>query len=122
MSVVLVPRLRDRLPRTAARVLCLVSLASSLYLVGTFSLVMTFWRGEDPPAGWPRGFPFPDRPVLGLAKWLDASNPASPGTIKIHGELPNVLFIVGLLTILSMLASGTLLGLLLRLRSAKNEA
>jgi hypothetical protein len=47
------------------------------------------------PAGmldhnWPRPFPYPDTWLDHYERWLDLRYPASPGTIKLHGEISRV--------------------------------
>lgn len=122
LAFILVPRLRVRVPRRMTRVLALSSLAMSFYFLWAFFLIMTFWMGETPPADWPRGFPFPDRPLELLAERFDILHPVPPGMVKLHGELPRVLDFVGRLTILSTIVTGFLIALFIPLHPAKNEA
>ena len=35
---------------------------------------------------WPRPWPYPDRWLSAVERWFDARNPASPDSIKLHGE------------------------------------
>ena len=59
-------------------------------------------------------FPYPDTLLLEFCNWLDARNPAPPGTIKIDGEINTVLFILTLAVYTLSLFAGVLLGLSLR--------
>jgi hypothetical protein len=58
------------------------------------------------------GFPFPDRPIIRFANWIDVRRPAAPGSLKLHGEFPAVAVILGTLVLVLLGAAGTLSGLL----------
>jgi hypothetical protein len=122
LLLILVPRLRGRVPRRVVRILGLVSLAISFYLLWAFFLAMLARNGGVLPDGWPRGFPFPDRPLEVLTERFDVLHPAPFGTIKLHGESPRVLDLVGRLTILSAIVTGSVFALFVRSRPSKNEA
>jgi len=57
-------------------------------------------------------WPYPDPAIRSLLRWLDARNPAPPGMIKIHCEIPVATAILGALTSALSALSGLLLGAL----------
>ena len=63
--------------------------------------------------GLDRGFPHPDFAVNSLERWLNFRRPVPMRTVKLHGVYPLVGLILGVLLLISMSASGLLLGTLL---------
>ena len=110
------PRLRRRIPRDVVLALGIVSSVSSLYLLWTFYLICSeSWSDA------PRGFPYPDRVLYALNEWFDARHPVSRDLIKLHWEWPRVTYVAGIATILSAIAAGFFVALLVPPRPPKNE-
>ncbi len=60
------------------------------------------------------GFPFPDAAINALERWFDARRPVAPGSLKLHGEFPTVVFILGMCALAFTTLIGIFAGLLLR--------
>lgn len=56
-----------------------------IYLSLVFLRELDQWALSQDPL-YPRSFPYADRILERYEAWLDARNPAPPGTIKFHGE------------------------------------
>src|SRR6185503_13874913 len=71
---------------------------------------------------WPRAWPYPDEWLMRWHDRLDAAHPASPGALKIHGELPRLHFYlwcsIGLSSLVAVLSFVWLRFLRLRGRDA----
>jgi hypothetical protein len=76
------------------------------------------------PAGmldhsWPRPFPYPDTWLDHYEHWLDLRYPASPGTLKLHGEIFRVQ--LTLWAIVAALVSMLVLAVAPALRKLKSQ-
>jgi hypothetical protein len=92
--------------RTLVSVLRALALAAALYLAWGHIRACSFADGLD------HGFPYPDRAIIALERWFDARRPASPGSLKLHGEFPTVAFLLGSLVLVLSGGAGFLSGLL----------
>jgi hypothetical protein len=104
------PNIRSRPGRVSVWTLLGMALCADLYFI------WAQWRAWPgfPDTETIRGFPFPDYAIIALARWFDVRNPAPPGTLKMHGELPRVAFIFGLVVVFFTSVFGFLLGVLLK--------
>jgi hypothetical protein len=93
-------------------------LISSLLLSASF-LCYLLWAFKRTVYGDffpPRAWPYPDGVILELNNWYDARFPASPGTMKLHGEIPRVLFTLDILIGSAFPIVAAFLGLLVPFR------
>jgi hypothetical protein len=112
-----ISRLRGRIPRRILRILFVVTLSVSIYLLGTFYRIAT--------EAWfdgPLGFPYPDHALFALNAWFDARHPVPRDVIKVHREWPRVAYVIGIATIMSLIAAGFFVTLLIRPHPSKKEA
>jgi hypothetical protein len=92
---------------TVSGLLAIILLASLYLAWGHHRAMYEYIHGLD------HGFPYPDRAINGLERWFDARHPLPPGGfIKLHGEYPRVGFVLGILVLVFMSASGWLIGVL----------
>jgi hypothetical protein len=97
--------------RFAVRLAFALSVIVLGYLCWVFSQELDpLALSEDPL--FPRSFPYPDAILEQYADWLDARNPARPGTIKIHGEYYTILEHLTLSILVSSALSSFFVGLL----------
>jgi hypothetical protein len=101
------PILRGSVVRGIVWGLLAVAILASLYLVWAHRrATYDFVYGLD------HGFPYPDPAIIALLQWFDARYPASPGSLKMHGEFPRVSFVLGMLVLVFMSVTGGLAGVL----------
>src|SRR5262249_47573583 len=102
------PIIRGTARRAAVSGLLAITLLASLYLAwGHHRAMDEYIHGLD------HGFPYPDPAINKLERWFDARHPLPPGGfIKLHGEYPRVGFVLGILVLVFMSASGWLIGVL----------
>jgi hypothetical protein len=102
------PIIRGTTVRATVSGLFAIALLASLYLAwGHHRAMYEYIHGLD------HGFPYPDPVINDLERWFDARHPLPPGGfIKLHAEYPRVGFVLGILVLVFMSASGWLIGLL----------
>src|SRR5262245_59534603 len=71
--------------------------ATILFALGVAGSLYAAWalhRAGEPvlrrEMNWPQPAPYPDGWIAALNGWYDARYPASPGSLKLHGERPRV--------------------------------
>lgn len=109
------PTVSGRTGRLLIGGLCVVLLVVTCFTVWAHYSAMHYVDLRDV------GFPYPDRLVLELNEWLDTRYPPEGDNIKIHGEFPLVIFLLGTAVILLLTLNGILLGMITR-KPAEGQA
>jgi hypothetical protein len=92
--------------------------ASALSLVG-WAVVRSL------PASLPdlgRGFPYPDHAILLLSRVLDRVFPSAPGNLKLQGEFPRIVIVLGSGCCFVAMITGFLGGLILNNRKHRKSS
>ena len=77
-----------------------------LYLAWAYRRCWYFAYGLD------HGLPYPDSGIIALERWFDARRPASPGSLKLHGEFHTVAVVLGTMVLILAGVAGGLSGVL----------
>ena len=107
------PSLDGDLPRTRFSILRVI--LPIVMLVCLLSLWLRLrWVASFFDDAWPRPFPYPDEIMMVFHDWLDSRYPASPGCIKLKGELYRVWLCLDVAAFTSCTVLGAVLGLVCR--------